>query len=139
MADTSAKGAQLSVSDMASSPTFTAIANISAGPDGPGFTQSFIEAVTHSATQRLRKKTFTDIGPVTFEVLYDSSNTQHAQLRDASKAGTLLDFRATSTDTGAEVAAFSAWVDFNVGRDPNGFNTAQITLTLDGATGVTYT
>jgi hypothetical protein len=130
---TEAHGAAVKVSNMAaSSPTFTAIALIESGPSGPSLSPNMIEAYTHDQNLPHKKPTYVTTSPVTFTILYDSADTQHAQLRDAAKAKTRLDFQMVLDDTGDEQLAFSGYVGFEWMAEPGDFNKVNITIEIDG-------
>jgi hypothetical protein len=130
---TEGHGAAIKVSNMAaSSPVFTAIALIESGPSGPSLSPNMIEAYTHDQNLPHKRPTYVTTSPVTFTILYDSSNTQHAQLRDAAKAKTRLNFEMVLDDTGDEELDFAAYVGFEWSAEPGDFNKANITLEIDG-------
>jgi hypothetical protein len=132
MAPSEGHGAAIQVSNMATTPAFTAIPHIDSGPSGPSLSANMIEAYTHDATLPHRKPTYVSTGPITFTILYDSGNTQHAQLRDAAKAKTKLNFRQILDDDGAEQLAFAAYTSFEWSAEPGDWNKANITLDIDG-------
>lgn len=133
MALTAAHGCQIKRGNGASSETFTVIPSVTSGPNGGGATQNIITARTHDSEAIHKKQTYVDYQPVTFTVAYDSSNAVHAGLVSDMAAGTLRNFQIVSTDTGAEQAAFSAFVSVDFSREVDGWNEASITLDIDGA------
>jgi hypothetical protein len=129
---TSAHGTVIALSDGASTPVFTTISHVSAGPDGGGVSQNIIKAFVHSQAGEIKRATYTMTEPVTFTVLYDSGDTTHATLYTAARAKTLKTFKITGNDTGAEVLLFSAFININFAKNPDGFNEASVTLEIDG-------
>lgn len=138
MAETAARGAEIQISNGASTPVFTEITGVSSGPDFGGFSQKFIEQAIHSNTIDRVKNIGVTLNAVTFEMLYDSTNTQHSQLRDAAEDSSLVDIRVILTDDGAEQVAFSAWVDFSFNANPEDFNRASISLRPDPDAGFVF-
>lgn len=126
------KGTVIKISDGASSPTFTAIPKISSGPTGPEIGMSLVEYTTHDVDAPGKKPTFKSIGPVQFSVLYDSSDTQHAQLMSSARAGTRCDFQHVMTDTGAEQYDYSGYVKMNPSGEKDGMVEYSVEIEIDG-------
>ena len=132
-----AHGAKIRLSDMASTPAYTDIDDISSGPDGGGITPNIIKAFVHSQAAELKRATYVMFEPVTFTVLYDSTDAQHLALVAGAKDRTLLDFHIIDVDAGAEQMAFSAYVGVNFSKNPDGWSEASFTLEIYN--GVTFT
>lgn len=130
MADyNAAHGVTLESSDMASIPAFLEIPGIVDGPDGGGYTAETIEAFPHSETTVVRKTTKVTPTPITFGLLYDSSDTTHARLLTDMKAKTVRNYRLTSTDAGAEVVTFPGQVT-QFDRSNNSEDWSKISVTI---------
>lgn len=132
MALTAAHGALIKIGNGASTETFAEIANVTGGPSGAGITQNIIEARTHDSEAVHKAQTYVNYDPVTFTIAYDSSDTEHAQLRTDAAAGTLRNFQIVLTDTGAEQLAFAAYISINFSSEVDGWNEASVTLEIDG-------
>jgi hypothetical protein len=129
---TAAQGCQIQLGSGASPETFTAIEGVFDGPQGPSFTPNIIEGRHHSSTSVVKKVTNVDTGQVTFSIYYDSTNTQHTALETAAKNKTRKNFREIFTDSGAAQYAFAAYVGFEMTAPVDNFNTARVTLNVDG-------
>lgn len=129
---TAAHGCQVKVGDGASSEVFTAVEGITSGPSGPGWTTNMLEARIHSSDSPVRKVSSLTTEPVTFTILYDSTNTQHIRLRTLTTTKARGNFQVLLTDTGAEQYAFAAYVSLSLSSEVDGFNTASVTLNIDG-------
>ncbi len=132
-----AHGASVKIGDAASPEVFTAIDDITAGPDGGGITPAMLEARVHSQEAVIKRVTTVNYEPITFTVLYDSSDTQHALLKTSAAAGTKKNFQIVGADTGAEQMAFGAYIGVNFSKNPDGWDEMTVNLDIDGA--VTFT
>jgi hypothetical protein len=131
---TAAQGAVVALGTGSSSPyTFTTINGVMNGPNGPGFEPIMIEARHHGVTTVVKRATGLNVTPVSFDIHYDSLDTNHAALLTAAAARTLTQFRITLTDSGAEVYRFAAYVKMSMKADLTGTNMASIQLDIDGA------
>lgn len=131
----SAHGAKVEIGDGASAEVFTEIKLITSGPDGGGIEPKIITATVHSQKGDLKRATGVTYNPFTFTVLYDSSNTEHAALRDAATLNTLKNFKITKKDKGEEVVTFAAYVGVDFADNPDGWSEMSVTLEPeDGAT-----
>jgi len=137
VAITAAHGVVIKVGDGASPEVFTAIDAVHNGPNGPGFTPQMITARHHGSDDSFMKVSTVDKAPVTFDIYYDSADTQHAALITAAKNGTKKNFEMILTDTGAEKYAFGAFVQATFSGQVDGFNVMSIQLSIDGAITVT--
>ena len=133
---TAAKGAVVAIGDGATVETFNALGNVLSGPNAIGFEPQFIEAMPHDSTNPISKPTYVKNPAITFDVLYDSADTQHAAVVTSAKNKTKKNYKITLTDTGAEIYSFGAYASVSVKADPEGFNVMSVTLTPDG--GITY-
>lgn len=102
------------------------------GPNGPGFRPNVVEARHHSTEATIRKVSYVDTTPCSFSIYYDSTQSAHGALRDAAANGTAVSVVQTLTDTGGEVYTYSALVDFAAAAPVDGYNTADVTLSVDG-------
>ncbi len=132
-----AHGASVKIGDAASPEVFTAIAQITSGPDGGGISPNMIEARVHSQEATIRRVTNVNYEPISFTVLYDSSDTQHALLKTSAAAGTLKNFTILGADTGAELMTFSAYIGINFSKNPDGWDEMSVNLEIDGAVAFT--
>lgn len=136
--ETAAHGISLKIGDGATSESFNAIQKITNGPNGPNFNCRIIEASSHSDAAIIKKASLRDNGQVTFDLLYDSTDTQHALLMTNHLAKTVTNFQMILTDTGAEQYAFSAIVStMNFSGQAEGWNTMAVTLEISGDITVT--
>lgn len=137
LTETTTEGFVLKLSDMASSATFTEIEGLTA-PDGPTRTREILEARHHSSTAIIKKTGKLDPGQMTFQLYFDSTNTQHLALQTGFGNATALDFQAVFSDTGAQQLAFTAYVSqFKQSAPVDGFNMMDVTLTLSGDVTIT--
>ncbi|NIM21854.1 MAG: hypothetical protein GTN64_05465 [Candidatus Latescibacteria bacterium] len=131
--ETAAHGAVLGIGDGTTVESFFTVEGITAGPTGGGYAARIIDLFTHSSSVIIKTATVTEPTDLTFELAYDSSDTYHAQLRDAAKNLTQTNFELTFTDTGAEKIAFAAVVaTFDRSADPEDWNKISVTLTPFG-------
>lgn len=132
-----AHGALIKIGDAASPEVFTTIDDVISGPDGGGITPNIIRAFPHSATAEIKAVTHVTYEPISFSVLYDSSDTQHAALITAAAAKTKKNFQIVGTDAGAEQMAFGAYIGMNWSKNPDGWDEMSVTLEIDGAVTLT--
>lgn len=130
---TAAHGVVIKLGNGASPEVFTAIDGVHNGPNGPGFQPAMISARHHGSNDTFMKVSTVDKTPVTFDVYYDSGDTNHAALITAAKGGDKKNFEMTLTDTGAEKYAFGAYVQASYTGQVDGFNIYSIQLSIDGA------
>ncbi len=133
----SAHGAKVQIGNGGSAETFADIDNITSGPDGGGIEPSIITAKVHSQQNDIKRATGVTYTPVTFTVLYDSSDTQHAALVAAAAANTLKNFKIIKQDAGAEQLAFSAYVGVDFSDNPDGW--VEMSVNLEIHDDVTFT
>jgi len=133
---TAAYGVDIELGDGASPEVFTAIEMITEGPDGPSIDPRIISALHHDSLDEVVRVTGTTKSPVTFGVLFDSSNTQHAALVTAANAGTRKNFRVKINEEGKQQLSFAAYIGVKWSEPREGFNTLSVTLTIDGAVSV---
>lgn len=128
--ETAARGWVLKISDMATSPTYTAIKNVS-NPQGPNRSRNIIETDHHSATATVILLGLKNNGQITFDIDYDDTDTQHALLRDAVDDAVDYDWQIIKTTSGAEQAAFSGYVtEWSEEAPVGGVNKASVTIRL---------
>lgn len=128
-------GAALKIGNGATSETFTEIEGVR-NIDGPTRDMEIIDATHHATTGNYREKlaSFLDPGQITFELLWDSTNTQHVALLTDHTDRTLRNFQLVYPDTGAETYAFSAFVRSLKDSAPiDNALTKTVTLELSGA------
>lgn len=111
---------------------FTAIDGVHNGPQGMDLNPEMISARHHGSDSTLRKPTVLADTTLTFDIYYDSADTNHAALRDAAQDMTRHNFKLKLTDTGAEIYSFAAYVSFRLNAPTDGFNVASIELRVDG-------
>jgi hypothetical protein len=133
VAVTAAHGVVIKLGDGAATEVFTAIDGVHNGPNGPGFTPAMITARHHGSSDTFMKVSTVDKSPVTFDVYYDSTDTVHAALVTAAKAGTRKNFEMTLNDTGDEKYSFAAYIQASYTGQVDGFNIYSIQLNIDGA------
>ncbi|GEM_PF-5126197 len=128
-----AHGAQVQIGNGASAEVFTAIGQITSGPDGGGISPNMITARVHSQVAEVKAVTNVNYEDITFTVLYDSGDTQHALLVTSAAAMTRKNFKIIGSDTGAEQMAFAAYIGLNFSKNPDGWDEMSVTLMIDGA------
>lgn len=111
---------------------YTEIPGVFNGPNGPSLDPEVIERKVHSQTARIRKPTGVNIGAVTFDITWDSSNTQHALLYTNARAQTKTDFREAIQETGEQVMQYSAYIGLNFSAPPEDLTVVSVTLNIDG-------
>lgn len=131
--ETAAHGAQVKIGDGTTVESFNVLSGIVSGPNGGGYSARTIDALPHSSTVVLKKVTAVEPTDITFDLLYDSADAYHAQLRDAAKNKTLTNFQVVFADTGAEQIAFQGLVSqFDRSADPEDWNKISVTITPFG-------
>lgn len=129
---TAAHGVTVKIGDGASPEVFNELLGVHNGPNGPGWEPQIIEARHHGSESVFRKVTLISKSPVTFDMYYDSMDTDHITLMTAVKAGTRKNYKITLTDTGVEVYSFAAYASATFKGDVSGFNVYSVTLNIDG-------
>ena len=127
-----AHGTELKIGDGATPEVFTAIGCIFEGPSGGGFAPQFIEGRHHGSVDIVRRVSIVDKPAINFRAYYDSTDAQHSALVTAAKDGEKLNVRYVFTDTGAQEAAFGAYVSVAFESPVDGFQTISVTLAVDG-------
>lgn len=114
---------------------FTEIEGIFNGPNGPGWSPRIIEAFSHSRTTPKKHVTVVDIGAVTFDLYFDSTDAQHTALLEAAQDPTTpINFQQYFTDDGEYALEYAAYVLATAQAPVEGFNVFSITLQpSDGA------
>lgn len=134
MSGLDATGTALARSDMASTPTFTDVANISSGPNGPQGDKTIIDVTAHDSTGSFREKIggLRDGGQVTFDINWDPSEVTHQPLWDDWKDDVQpRDYRITYPD--ASTIDFSAVVtQFQAQAPLDDKLSASITMEISG-------
>lgn len=132
-----ARGFQLKISDMATTPAFTVIKNLF-GPSGPNRSRESIPFDHHGLTAEGYLLGKIQNGTFSFSIYYDSTDTQHQALRDGPDDGTVYDWKAIFTDAGAEIADFSGFVsNFGMQSDVDGLVIADVEITITAFTSYT--
>ena len=129
-AENIAKGTTITIGNGATSETFAAIKGIHGGPNGPSIGWRIAEAISHDRDYAVKKPTIKEIGPVTFNIFYDSTDTQHIALMTAAQTKALKNFKETLTDGGAEIFTFSAYVKMTPSADVEGYVVMAVELTV---------
>ena len=111
---------------------FTTLQGMHNGPSGLSDQWNIIQARHHGSTSTFQKRTFKEPSNLTFDLYYDSTDTQHIALMTAARAGTRKNFKLTLTDAGVEQYAFAAYVSANLSADVEAFNVISVTLSIDG-------
>lgn len=131
--ETAAHGATLEMGDGATVEQFSAVEGITSGPNGAGWASRTIEIFTHSSNVIKKKVTAIDPTDISFELAYDSSDPTHAAIRDAAKNKTLVNWKLTYADAGAESLTFAGIVSqFDRSADPEDWNRISVTITPFG-------
>jgi hypothetical protein len=119
------------ISDMGGTPVFTAIGRIYEGPDGPEASPDIQEAKTHDTDYTIRKSKGVTFGPLSFGILFDGDDEQHAQLLSAShNPDEPIDFQYLKNDTGKTKFTFKAFVKTSPAAPVDGFNTLKVELII---------
>ncbi|HQY23183.1 MAG TPA: hypothetical protein PK389_05485 [Gammaproteobacteria bacterium] len=132
-----AHGALIKIGNGASSETFATIDDVTAGPDGGGLSTTMLTARVHSQASEVKRVSGTTTEPISFTVLYDSADTQHALIKTNAAAKTRTNFQIVGADFGAEQMAFAAYIGYNFSKNPDGWDEMSVTLEIDGD--VTFT
>lgn len=130
--ETAAHGTKIQLGDGATVETFSDINGVHNGPNGPGFMPRIIEAFHHGTTVVKKRATVVDQEPVTFDIYYDSTDTNHIALLTAAKNKTLMNFKEILVDNGAEQYAYSAYVGMKFSGQVEGFNVYSVELSISG-------
>lgn len=135
VAVTAAHGAFVKIGNSASPEYFYYIDGVHNGPNGPVLNARVIEAAHHGSTTVLKKASLRDNGQVTFDIYYDSTDTNgHAVLLTNHDAKTVTNFQMIITDTGAEQYSFAAIISqLSYSGQVEGFNVYSVTLDVSGA------
>lgn len=133
MAGVDATGTTLSRSDMASVPTFTDIANITEGPNGPGLSRTAQDHSAHDSPDNSKEYApgMTDPGEVSMTLNWNSAQTSHASIRDDIYDQSLRDYRITEPD--GAIVDFSGFVTgFDWNRPVDDKMSADVTFQVSG-------
>lgn len=138
MAGKDAFGAALGRSDMASSPTFTDIANVM-DISGPGMSKSEIDVTAHDSPDKFKEFIggVRDGGSVTFDINWDSFEATHQTLHDDFDDDEQpRDYTLTHAD--GAVHEFSGIVTAFETSDPvDGKMTGSVTIKVSGKPTIT--
>ena len=130
-----AYGTLLKIGNGATSESFTTIDGVR-DLTGPEYNLETIDGTHHSSASNYRETivSFLSGGAVNFELIWDSSDTQHLQLFTDFEARTLRNFTITFTDAGADVHSFAAYItSMNINAPLADALTMSCTLTISGA------
>lgn len=130
----SAFGTQLKIGNGASPEVYTVIQGCR-NFQGPAQDREIIDTTSHSSTGSYRTKaaSFKDPGNVTFDLLIDSTDTQHQLLFTQYASGDLTAFRMIMTDAGAQQFDFEAFVkSINPGAPIDDVLSYAVTLEISG-------
>lgn len=135
MQPTAAKGTLLKSGNGASTEVFAVIPGVT-NLSGPTLGGEFIDVTHHSSAGGYREKipSFKEAGQVTFDLLYDDSETKHQALLTDYENRTLRNFTITLPTTGGEIWSFAAYVtSFELQASIDDAIKASVTLELTGA------
>lgn len=127
------EGTTLAMGNAASPEVFTAIGEVRS-ITGPGGSASVIDVTNLSSVAKEKMMGLADEGQVTFEIYYIPTDTQHAALRAARAARTLVNFELSYADSPPTVDSFSAYItSMSINNQLDSAVTASITLEVTGA------
>lgn len=127
------QGVKLYVSDGGSPSAYSAIGNIKS-IKGPGGAASVIDVSNLDSLAKEKLIGLPDEGQVNVELNYDPTNTTHAQLRNARKNRTRLEFKITLTGLTPTTLVFYAYVlSFPMDVSVDSAVTISMGLEVDGA------
>jgi len=101
---------------------------------GPSLSVNTIDITTKDSANRVREYIagLRDGGEVSFDILYDPNNTQHALIKTDLKAGTVSNWKVEFGGT-ADFVVFPAFVTgWNLNGPMDGEMSADITLKVSG-------
>ncbi len=127
-------GVVLKIGNGASPEVFTLIQGIR-NLQGPAQDMEIIDATHHSASGAYREKvaSFKDPGNVTFDLLFDSTDTQHQQLFTEYGNRALVNFQQIMPDAGAQQFDYAAFVkSINPGAPIDDVLAYAVTLEISG-------
>lgn len=131
----SAFGTQLKIGDGGGTEVFNLLEGCR-NFSGPESTFETIDVTNHSSPGNYREvvPSFLDGGEISFDIIWDSTNTYHAQLWTDHQARTLRNFQMILKDAGDEQLAFAAYIT-SVGNAASIDDAVvrPVTLKLDGA------
>ena len=131
---TLAKGTQFKISDMAMSPTFTAITGITS-LTWSGVSYDTEDITNHDSTDRAKDfvTTLYTNGEFSLKITWDATNTQHAALRTLSESGASNDFQIAYTGSSAEARQFAGFVkSFKYVADVKNVLSAEVQIMVNG-------
>lgn len=135
MEPASAFGTLIKIGDGASSESFNTIQGVRS-IDGPSLGLDMIDTTHHSTAGNYRsvKPSFLNGGEVAFDLLYDSTDTQHTLLMTSFEGRTKKNFQIVFTDAGAEQWAFAAYISSMAPSAPlDDALVLRVTLSVDQA------
>ena len=135
VAPKSAYGTAVAIGDGTTSETFNELLG-ARNINGPSYAAESIDVTSHSSAGNYREvvPSFLAGGEVTFDLLYDSTDTQHLQLFTDFEARTLRNFEQTLTDTGADIHSYAAYITgLELAAPIDDAVTMAVTLTVTGA------
>lgn len=111
MAGKAAKGTLIKIGNGATVEVFNTLIG-ARNIDGPNESRDTIDLTNHSSANNYKEfgVTFKDGGEISFEILYDSSDTYHAQLITDYGTGVLRNFQIVQVDGGAETISVAAYI-----------------------------
>jgi hypothetical protein len=130
-----AYGTVIKLGDGATSEAFTTIDGVR-NLQGPNFQLETIDATHHTSGSNYRevKPSFISGGEISFDLLYDSTDTQHQGLLTDLTGRTRRNFQMVLTDAGAEQYAFAGYVtQMQVGAPIDDMLTMAVVISIDGA------
>lgn len=128
-------GTKLQIGDGSTDEAFTDIGGLR-DIDGPNEALSILDATSHDSTgsYTVKKASFLDGGDLTFDYLYDPTDSGHVQLRTDMRARTLRNFRIVDVSSTADITSFAALISA-LGRTApyEGLLGGSATLAVSGA------
>lgn len=127
-------GAQIKIGNGASPEVFNTILGVR-NLQGPAQDTEIIDATSHSSSGSYREKvaSFKDPGNVTFDLLFDSTDTYHQQLFTEYGDRTLVNFRQIMPDAGAQQFDYAGFVkSINPGAPIDDVLSYAVTIEVSG-------
>lgn len=134
MAGLNATGTALARSDMQPTPTFTDIANISDGPNGPSMSKTAIDMTAHNSADKYREKLggLRDAGDVSFDINWNPTDLTHQPLLDDfHDDDDPRDYRITYPD-GSTIEFSAVCIGFEPSAPLDDKLTASVTFAVSG-------
>ncbi|CAK0779005.1 conserved hypothetical protein [Gammaproteobacteria bacterium] len=131
-----AHGTQLKIGNGASPEVFTAIPQITEGPDGPNIAPDVLSFFHHGSDWEVKKVGSKKSGQVTFGVLYDGDDATLVSVETAANNRTRKNFQELLPD-GTQFA-FSGYVSAAWSANEGDAEKCRFTIDIDGAIVITH-